>query len=139
MRNTFDRGVVYWLSSFAWSNKGLPLETSALYLLSGGNLTRFISNFHIIYLNDYLRSMKYFHVGVSYDGPRGTRCKQKREPLQIKKTGALQTKKQKPQRRKEDLLNAGVRCNKKTTQIMSGTALYPRQNSMFSFQIRVRI
>ena len=40
---------------------------------------------------------------------KGNHCKQKREPLQ--------TKKQTPQR-EEELLNAGVRCSKKTTHIM---------------------
>lgn len=53
------------------------------------------------------------------------RCKQKRKPLQ--------TKRQKPQREKETLLNAGVRCN------IWYMELHPRPNSIFSFQVRVRI
>lgn len=57
----------------------------------------------------------------------------------LPKGRTLQHKKQKPQRKKEELLNAVVCCNKKGTQIMSGMALYPRHNSIFSFQIRVRI
>ena len=57
----------------------------------------------------------------------------------LPKGRTLQHKKQKPQGKKEELLNAAVCCNKKGTQIMSGMALYPRHNSIFSFQIRVRI
>ena len=74
--------------------------------------------------------------------PKSEHCKQKRRALQIKKGNRckqnrkpLQTKKQKPQRKKEELLNAGVRCNKKRTHFMRDMALYSRQNSTFSFQI----
>lgn len=49
------------------------------------------------------------------------------------KNDALQTKRQKPQREKETLLNAGVRCN------IWYMELHPRPNSIFSFQVRVRI